>query len=158
MYGGVHPIGGSRGGRPTPWGRLEPISQLGRISYGKEYGEAKDKRLDSSEGISKLSKGYIIGTQSDGNISLPKDLKRHGNLPFKLIPSAEHFRAYKPSLKVYNETAEALALNTDERTLAAAHSGDPEAAKSCGYRTIYVGRPLEEIWSVEQTEKAKEEG
>ena len=41
--------------------------------------------------------------------------------------------------------------------MVAAYLADLKAAKSCGFRTIYVERELEEEWSKEQAAKAKTE-
>jgi hypothetical protein len=48
-------------------------------------------------------------------------------------------------------------VRTDECALLAAHLGDLEAARGCGYRTVYIERENEEGWSEEKVETAKQE-
>jgi 2-haloacid dehalogenase len=52
-------------------------------------------------------------------------------------------RAYKPSPKVYSETAEILGLAPAELCLVAAHNGDLAAARQRGLTTAFVARPTE---------------
>lgn len=111
---------------------------------------------DSSHGLALLNQRFITTTLSNGNVSLLEDLAKTGNLPYKEILSSEMFKAYKPNPLVYNGAAGRLGLKTSECALVAAHLGDLEAARNCGYRTIYIDRVKEEAWSLERKEKARE--
>ena len=65
-------------------------------------------------------------------------------MEFTHIYSAEMFKSYKPSPKVYLGAAEKIGLKPEECALVAAHLDDLKAAKSNGFRTVYVERPQEE--------------
>ena len=101
---------------------------------------------------------FTTATLSNGNVSLLQDLQRHGSLPFTHLFSAENFGAHKPSPQVYHGAANQLGLDPAQCTMVAAHLKDLKAAKSCGLRTIYVERELEEAWSADEVAKAKKDG
>jgi len=42
--------------------------------------------------------------------------------------------------------------------MVAAHLSDLEAAKGCGFRTVYVERSREEAWDAEKVAQTKKEG
>ncbi|KAK4861408.1 hypothetical protein LT330_004325 [Penicillium expansum] len=113
---------------------------------------------DSVPGLELLNRRFATSTLSNGNMSLLKDLQRHGSLPFTHLVSAENFGAYKPSPLVYNGAAKKFGLEPGQCGLVAAHLRDLKAAKSCGFQTIYVEREQEEGISKEEAEKAKNEG
>ena len=113
---------------------------------------------DSSPGLGKLNQKFKTATLSNGNTSLLSDLAKHGNLPYTDIISAEDFGAYKPHKSVYLGAAKKLGVEPSECALIAAHLGDLEAARGCGYQTIYIERLKEEAWPEEKIAKAKEEG
>ncbi|KAJ5939375.1 hypothetical protein N7466_002509 [Penicillium verhagenii] len=113
---------------------------------------------DSVAGLDLLNTKFITSTLSNGNESLLQDLKQHGNLPFTRIVGAENFGAYKPSPSVYHGAAKLLDRDSTQCTMVAAHLGDLEAARDCGFQTIYVERELEESWSADRIAQAKEEG
>lgn len=109
-----------------------------------------DPWSDSSAGIHQLNKQFITSTLSNGNPSLLKDLNKHGNLGFKQLQSSADFKAYKPHPSVYKGAAEAIGLEPAEVAMVAAHLDDLKAARSCGFRTIYVERKQEENWKPDQ--------
>ncbi|KAJ5178901.1 hypothetical protein N7492_002111 [Penicillium capsulatum] len=113
---------------------------------------------DSVPGLELLNRKFITATLSNGNVSLLEDLQRRGSLPFTHLFSAENFGAYKPSPKVYYGAAYQLGLDPGQCTLVAAHLKDLQAAKGCGFRTIYVERELEEAWSAEEVAQARKDG
>lgn len=117
-----------------------------------------DPWADSVPGLDLLNKRFITSTLSNGNMTLLEDLQRHGSLPFTHLIGAENFGAYKPSPLVYNGAAKLLGLDTSQCALVAAHLKDLQAAKSCGFQTIYVERHLEEAWSADEVEQAKKDG
>ena len=81
---------------------------------------------------------------SNGNLSLLEDMAAHAKMEFTHLFSAEMFKSYKPSPKVYLGAAEKMGLKPAECCMVAAHLGDLKAAKSNGFRTVYVERPQEE--------------
>lgn len=113
---------------------------------------------DSVSGLELLNRQFTTSTLSNGNVSLLRDLQQHGSLPFMHIMSAEDFGAYKPSPKVYHGAAKRLGHDPSQCALVAAHLKDLQAAKNCGFQTIYVERELEEAWSAEQVAQAKADG
>lgn len=84
------------------------------------------------------------------------DLAEYGKLPYTQIISAEDFKAYKPHKDVYLGAARKLGLEPGECALVAAHLGDLNAAKGCGYQTVYVEREQEEGWGKDEVEAARE--
>jgi len=52
-------------------------------------------------------------------------------------------RRYKPQPEAYLTTADLLGLAPRQCLMVAAHHHDLVAARSCGFRTAYVHRPLE---------------
>ena len=98
---------------------------------------------DSVSGLARLKQRLVIGTLSNGNMSLLIDLAKVGKLPWDVIFSAELFRHYKPDPEVYLGVAALLGLPAKAVMLVAAHKNDLAAARRCGLRTAYVCRPLE---------------
>ncbi|KAJ5772730.1 hypothetical protein N7457_007626 [Penicillium paradoxum] len=117
-----------------------------------------DAYSDSVAGLSLLSTKFATSTLSNGNVKLLKDLQEHNSLPFQHITSAEHFGAYKPSPDVYHGAARRFGLKDSQCCLVAAHLEDLQAAKRCGFQTIYLERHLEEAWSSRDIARAREEG
>jgi len=113
---------------------------------------------DTVPGLHLLNSRFTTSTLSNGNVSLLKDLQDHGSLPFTHITSSEHFGAYKPSLEVYRGAAKRFGLETSQCGLVAAHLEDLQAAKECGFQTIYVEREMEEAWSSDRIIWAKRNG
>ncbi|CEO58812.1 Putative Haloacid dehalogenase [Penicillium brasilianum] len=117
-----------------------------------------DSYPDSVPGLELLGTKFPTSTLSNGNIKLLKDLEKHNSLPFKHITSAEHFGAYKPSPEAYNGAARRFGFENSQCCLVAAHLEDLQAAKKCGFQTIYLERHLEEAWDSKDAAKAREEG
>ncbi|KAF3392787.1 Glutathione S-transferase omega-like 2 [Penicillium rolfsii] len=113
---------------------------------------------DSVRGLELLNSRFVTSTLSNGNISLLQDLKEFGSLPFQHLMSSENFGAYKPSPKVYLGAAQLLGVKPEQCVMVAAHLKDLQAAKKCGFQTIYVEREKEEAWSGEQVVQAKKDG
>ncbi len=103
-----------------------------------------DPWKDTCQGIKQLNKKFYTCTLSNGNLSLLNDMVQYGNMEFTHIYSAEMFQSYKPSPKVYLGAAEKMGLKPEECAMVAAHLDDLKAAKSNGFSTVYVERPLEE--------------
>jgi 2-haloacid dehalogenase len=98
---------------------------------------------DCAAGLARLKRHFVIGTLSNGNMSLLIDLARTAHLPWDVILSAELFRHYKPDPEVYTGAAALLGLPVRAVMLVAAHKDDLAAARGCGFRTAFVRRPLE---------------
>ncbi|KAJ5549698.1 hypothetical protein N7535_002365 [Penicillium sp. DV-2018c] len=117
-----------------------------------------DAYPDSVPGLSLLNTNFPTSTLSNGNVRLLEDLKEHNSLPFQHITSAENLAAYKPSPEAYNRSARRFGLENSQCCLVAAHLEDLQAAKSCGFQTIYLERHLEEARDSEGVTRAREEG
>lgn len=108
---------------------------------------------DTCQGLELLNKQFSTCTLSNGNLTLLQDMCQHGKMPFTHIYSAEMFQSYKPSPKVYLGAAEKMGVKPEECGMVAAHLEDLKAAKSNGFKAIYVERPQEE-----RSPELKEEG
>jgi 2-haloacid dehalogenase len=98
---------------------------------------------DSVAGLHRLKSRFIIGTLSNGNVSLLVDMAKNAGLPWDCVLSAELARRYKPDPEVYRMAARLLGCAPGELMMVAAHVDDLRAAHACGLRTAYVHRPLE---------------
>jgi 2-haloacid dehalogenase len=83
-----------------------------------------------------LNRRFETCTLSNANISFLEDLLKYGSLPFTHILSAEHFGVYKPSPWIDYGAASKLGLEPKDCGFVAAHLGDLQAAKGCGFQTI----------------------
>ena len=99
---------------------------------------------DTVRGIQELNRLFWTCTLSNGNLSLLHDMVQYAGMEFTHVFSAEMFKSYKPSPAVYLGAAEKLGLEPGECCMVAAHLDDLKAAKSNGFRTIYVERSREE--------------
>ena len=98
---------------------------------------------DSVGGLHRLSKGYIVSTLSNGNVSLLTYMAKYAGLPWDCILSAELFAHYKPDPEVYLGAAKLLGPAPAQVMMVAAHVDDLIAARKAGLRTALVTRPLE---------------
>lgn len=121
-----------------------------------------DPWKDSSAGMKKLNTKFVTSSLSNGNHSILNDLNKHAQLDFKLLQSAEDFRAYKPHPSVYRGAVKKCLggltgadLDMAQCAMVAAHLLDLKAAKSLGMRTIYVERWKEEQKGTPEYEEAK---
>jgi 2-haloacid dehalogenase len=98
---------------------------------------------DVVDGLTRLKRGYILATLSNGNVALMVDMARRAGLPWDAILGAEVVRHYKPQPEAYLRTADLLGLAPADCLMVAAHENDLAAAAACGLRTAYVHRPCE---------------
>lgn len=99
---------------------------------------------DTCKGILHLNKKFKTCTLTNGNLSLIQEMAANGKMEFTHIYSAEMFKSYKPSSKVYLGAAERMGIKPEECCMVAAHLDDLKAAKANGFTTLYVERPAEE--------------
>jgi 2-haloacid dehalogenase len=71
------------------------------------------------------------------------DMAKNSGLPWDVILGAELVRHYKPDREVYLSAPDFLGVKPEEVMMAAAHSGDLQAARGCGLRTGFIYRPNE---------------
>ena len=112
-----------------------------------------DPWTDTVAGLKALNTKFETCTLSNGNISLLKDMQKHSGMEFKHTLSSELFGSYKPNPAIYLGAAKKLGLDPAQCVMVAAHLGDLEAAKKCGYQTVYVQREQEERAEVEKAAK-----
>jgi 2-haloacid dehalogenase len=98
---------------------------------------------DSTTGLQRLKKKFLIAPVSNGNIGLMARLARHNGFPWDAILGAEIAGDYKPKPRVYLAAAEAFDCQPHECMMVAAHSSDLAAAAATGLRTAHVARPNE---------------
>jgi 2-haloacid dehalogenase len=98
---------------------------------------------DVIPGLARLRERYILSTLSNQNMSALVSIVKLSRLPFDCILSAELARTYKPSRQVYQLALDYLAVSPNEVMMVACHKYDLKAAKSFGFKTAFVPRPLE---------------
>lgn len=142
-----------------PWTKLDALHRMGLVELLDELGiegvsEAAIDQLslawhrldpwpDAPAGLSRLKAKYIIGTMSNGNVSLMTNMAKYAGLPWDVILGAELAQAYKPDPKTYLTGAELLDLKPEQVMMVAAHQNDLLAAGAQGLRTAFVPRPME---------------
>ena len=98
---------------------------------------------DTVEGLTLMKRDHIIGTLSNGNLSLLVSLSKHGGLPWDCVLSTGMFGTYKPNPEVYLGAVGMLDAESGEVMMVAAHAYDVDGAREAGLRTAYVFRPDE---------------
>lgn len=98
---------------------------------------------DTTPGLRRLKRKFMIAPVSNGNISLMVALARRNELPWDAILGAEIAGDFKPKPRVYLAACAAFDLPPSQCMMAAAHPNDLLAAAACGLRTAYVSRPNE---------------
>lgn len=109
------------------------------------------------QNTTQLTSPTATSTLSNGNLTLLTDLRNFTAIPFTHLLSAEQFGTYKPAPEVYLGAAARLSLEPAQCAMVAAHLNDLQAAKKCGFMTVYVEREGEEDWGVEDVERARRE-
>lgn len=98
---------------------------------------------DSSTGLKRLRKGYLVAPCSNGSVALMSRLARFANLSWDAILGADIAGQYKPHSDVYLRSAELLGLEPSHVMMAAAHNDDLHAARQLGFQTAFICRPTE---------------
>jgi 2-haloacid dehalogenase len=98
---------------------------------------------DSVPGLTRLRTRFVVAPLSNGNIALLLNMAKRAGLPWDAILGAEVSGAYKPQPDAYTRTAEVLGIGSAECMMVAAHNSDLRAARSAGFATAFVARPLE---------------
>ncbi len=98
---------------------------------------------DAVPGLTRLKSRYIIGTLSNGNVSMMVNMAKTTGLPWDVILGAEVARQYKPHPDAYLRSAAALDLPPQRCMPVAAHNGDLLAAGEVGFQRAFVARPVE---------------
>ncbi len=98
---------------------------------------------DTVEGLTRMKRERIVGTLSNGNLSLLVSLSKRGGLPWDCVLSTGMFGTYKPNPEVYLGAVSMLDAEPGEVMMVAAHAYDVDGARDAGLRTAYVFRPDE---------------
>ncbi len=98
---------------------------------------------DTVEGLALMKRKHIIGTLSNGNLSMLVSLSKRGGLPWDCVLSTGMFGSYKPNPQVYLGAVRILDAEPEEVMMVAAHAYDVDGARASGLRTAYVFRPDE---------------
>ena len=98
---------------------------------------------DSKEGLLRLKSKFIIGAQSNGNISLIVNMSKISKLYWDVILGSEVVGHYKPEPSAYKKACEKLDLKTEECLMVAAHNDDLKGARNEGMKTAFVLRSKE---------------
>jgi 2-haloacid dehalogenase len=135
--------------------KIERLSEQEKVNWAHVWRRLKPWP-DSVEGLTRLKKKYIISPMSNGNVALMTNLAKFAGLPWDVILGTDLVKHYKPDREMYLSAPFYLDLKPDEVMMCAAHSGDLQAARSCGLRTGFVYRPNEfGVDSVDVPDKAK---
>lgn len=99
---------------------------------------------DCIPGLKRLRKRFTLGTLSNANMLLLIDMKRHANLPWDCVLSAELVKKYKPEPEPYLLAVQALGPHSEQVMYVAAHDWDLTAgAEKAGMKTAFIPRPKE---------------
>ncbi len=142
-----------------PWTNIDTLHRMILDELLEEYnitGLSEDEKQDfnkswhrldawpdSSSGLTRLKKGYVIATLSNGNVALLTNMGKYAGLPWDCILSAELFHHYKPDPEAYKGAADLLGLPIEQVMMTAAHKDDLKAAREVGMKTAFVPRPDE---------------
>jgi 2-haloacid dehalogenase len=98
---------------------------------------------DSTPGLMRLKRKFMLAPVSNGNISLMVGIARRNGFPWDAILGSETARDYKPKPRVYLAACEAFDLAPGDCMMVAAHSNDLSHAAANGLRTAHIARPNE---------------
>ena len=98
---------------------------------------------DSSAGLHRLKRRYIVGPLSNGTVALLTNLGKYADLPWDVVIGSDVTRHYKPDPEMYLGVCAYLALPPERVMLAAAHNDDLRAATALGLATGFFARPGE---------------
>lgn len=114
-----------------------------RLDRINRFWHTLDPWPDSVPGMTRLGERYAIVAQSNGNVALMVDMKRHAGLPWDMILGAEVVGYYKRRPESYRRAAAMLGLDPAQCMMVAAHNDDLASARGEGMHTAMVLRPDE---------------
>jgi 2-haloacid dehalogenase len=98
---------------------------------------------DTRPGLERLAKKFTISTLSNGSMASVVSIAKLGQLPFDCILTAELVKSSKPEPKVYALGQNSLGLKPEQLLMVACHKYDLAGAKTFGFNTAFIPRPLE---------------
>lgn len=145
--------------RELPWMKLDALHRMSLDRLIGEFGirglSEEDRayinlgwhRLkpwpDSVAGLTRLKTRFVIGTLSNGNVSLLTNMAKFGGLPWDMVFGSDLFQHFKPDPEMYLGVARMMDLRPGQVMLAAAHNSDLAAARAQGLMTAFFPRPTE---------------
>jgi len=102
---------------------IDQLSEPEKVHLNQAW-HRLDPWPDVVQGLVRLKERYIIGTLSNGNVSLIVNMAKHSGLPWDCILSADNFHHFKPDPEVYLGAIELFGGVADQVMLCAAHNGD----------------------------------
>ncbi len=98
---------------------------------------------DAPTGIRRLKQRFIVGTMSNGNVSLLTNMAKHADLAWDVVLSSELARRYKRDLESYRHNVSLLDRPMAKVMMVAAHPGELDAVAQLGMKTAFIYRPNE---------------
>lgn len=98
---------------------------------------------DFPDALEKLRTRFLCVPLTILSYRIVLDTARENGLNWDAVLSCEGLGYYKPNPEVYRIAARYLQLDPSEVCMVAAHNFDLDAARSVGFRTVYVKRPEE---------------
>lgn len=108
-----------------------------------EFWHRLDAWPDAPDGIRRLTKRFIVGTMSNGNVALLVNGAKHAGLAWDVVLSAELAHRYKKDADCYRENVALLDRPMSSVLMVAAHPGELEAVSKLGMKTAFISRPME---------------
>jgi 2-haloacid dehalogenase len=93
--------------------------------------------------LARLRRRYVCVSFTILSVPLVIDVSRRSGIDWDAVISCEMLRVYKPRAEAYQRTAKLLGASPGEILMVACHNFDLDAARSEGYRTVFVHRPAE---------------
>ncbi|MEI7613742.1 MAG: haloacid dehalogenase type II [Betaproteobacteria bacterium] len=124
----------------TPWG--EQLDAVERDELNRVW-RRLDPWPDTLPGLIRLRQRFVVSTLSNGSMASVISIVKNGKLPFDCLLTSELVRSFKPDPKVYQLAASSLGLPAEKILMVACHKYDLKAAKSLGFKTAFIERPLE---------------
>ncbi len=99
---------------------------------------------DSAEGHARLRQKFVMAALTIQTLAMIIGASRRAPFHWDCIIACEMLGCYKPDPQAYLRAAELLALEPRQLLMVAAHNSDLLAAKSHGFHTAFITRPLEQ--------------
>ena len=141
-----------------PWANLDELHRTSLLALLDEHSIAVssedinamvsfwhqlDAWPDTTSGIRRLKRRFIVGTMSNANVALLTNLAKHADLDWDVILSAELVRRYKRDPESYHRNVALLDRPMSKVMMVAAHPGELKAVAELGMKTAFVSRPTE---------------
>jgi len=127
----------------SQWSHLSTVFPEEERKQLTDFWHRLDGWPDSSPGLYKLKKHFIVATLSNGNVRLLVDMAKNADLPWDVVFSGQLLGSYKPNPKMYLGAAEHLSIPPNKVAMVASHVKDLRAAASYGLKTVYLRRIFE---------------